>query len=46
MTFETPAWLWALAALPVSLVGLFVLGVWWTLARDSPWSVARARTYA
>ena len=34
---------WALAALPVSLIGLFVLGVWWTLARDSPWSVARAR---
>ena len=37
---------WALAALPVSLIGLFVLGVWWTLARDSPWSVARARTDA
>ena len=37
---------WALAALPVSLIGLFVLGVWWTLARDSPWSVARARTHA
>jgi hypothetical protein len=37
---------WALIALPVSLTGLFVLGMWWTLARDSPWSVARARTHA
>jgi hypothetical protein len=37
---------WALVALPVSQIGLLVLGVWWALARDSRWSVARARSYA
>jgi hypothetical protein len=37
---------WALVALPVSVIGLLVLGVWWTLARDIRWSVALARTHA
>lgn len=34
---------WALLAVPASSVGVLALGVWWTLARRAPWSVALAR---
>jgi hypothetical protein len=37
---------WALVALAVASTGGFGLVWWWTLARNVPWSVARARSLA
>ena len=36
---------WALFVLFTNLVGVVALGLWWTLARTAPWSVARARAF-